>query len=483
MWRDRFHAALGPVLDLALDRARALGMPAYLVGGAVRNARLGVPVKDLDLVVDADSPQAVLDLTRDLARRVQGAFVPLDAGRGIARIVLAGGRDLDLAARCGADLDEDLRHRDFTVNAIAWNPHSGEVHDPTGGAADLEAGILRPCAPTSLVEDPLRLLRAIRMLCSFPLRPAPGLVERLQAHAALLGRVSAERIRDEFFACLRADVTPWWDTLVRTDLLFQVIPELRPAAGLGQDDLHHLDVLAHSAEALRRFEAWRAAGFRDLTDHGPRLERHLARPLVLHRSAAELLKLAVLLHDVGKPGAQRPGPGGRIRFPGHAVRGAALVEGLGGRLVLSRRETLRLVRLVALHLRPQALAFAPPTATGRYRLFRAAGDVAPELLVLSAADVDASRGPGQSAGRLHRHRGLVRQMLDEFFQEGRVARPKLPVTGRDLTRVCGLPQGPRVGRLLERLAEAVAEGGVRTREEAMALVSEWLPTESRTAPG
>jgi len=480
---DGFDPVDAAALDLALAQARAHGMLAFLVGGAVRNARLGVPVKDLDLVVDADNPQAVLDLTRDLARRLRGSYVPLDPGRGIARIVLEGGRDLDLATRCGPTLEEDLRRRDFTVNAIAWNPRSGEVRDPTGGCADLERKVLRPCTRTSLVEDPLRLLRAIRMLCSFPLQPAPGLLDQLRAHARLLARVSAERIRDEFFACLGAGLPPWWEVMVESELLFQVLPEMRPAAGIRQDHFHHLDVLSHSAEALRRVEAHAAVGFVDLTDHGPRLERHLARPMVVRRSASDLLKLAVLLHDVGKPGTQRLEPSGKIRFPGHALRGAALAEGIGARLVLSRREVWRLARLVALHLRPQALAMVAPTATGRHRLFRVAGDVAPELLVLSAADVEASRGPGQTAGRLARHRELVRQMLDEFFQEGRVARPKIPVTGRDLARILGVPPGPLMGRLLERLAEAVAEGSVGSREEATALVAEWLSKESRTAPG
>ncbi len=474
----RFDLADDPVLSLPLFEAQARGMSAYLVGGAVRNARLGVPVKDLDLVVDTAQPQSVLALARAVAKRLGGTFVLLDEDRGIARIVLKGGRDLDLATRVGADLDEDLRRRDFTVNAMAWNPLLGELRDPTGGAGDLAGEILRPCGPASLVDDPLRLLRAVRMLCSYPLRPAPGLLDQMRAHAPLLVQVSAERIRDELFACFQAGLWPRWQVLLETGLLFAVLPELQAAARTGQDHYHHLDVLAHTAEALRLLEDFQASGFVDLTAHGALLEKHLARPLVARRTAGDLLKLAVLLHDVGKPGTRTIDASGRTSFPGHAQRGAALAEGIGRRLVLSNREIRRLVRLVAMHLQPLMLAGRDASATERHRLFRAAGDAAPDLLVLSAADARATRGPAQTDDRLEMHRHFVRQMLDEFFQEGRVARPKVPVTGSDLASVFGLPQGPLVGRLLEHIAEAVAEGGVRSREEAMARAAEWLSTES-----
>lgn len=468
--------ARDPVLLRVLAEARSRAVRALLVGGAVRDARMGRPVKDLDLVVDTARPEAVLDLARALAGALGGTFVPLDPERGIARIVLREGRDLDLAARVGPTLEEDLRHRDFTVNAVAWDPATGELLDPTGGLEDMARGRLREAGPSSLAEDPVRLLRAVRMLCALPLQPAPGLEEALARLAPRLGSVSAERIRDELVACLRAGLSPWWRLVVGTGLLFQVLPELEPAARTPQNHYHHLDVLAHTGEALRLVETFEASGYEELTSHGPRLAQHLARPLAGGRRSAELLKLAVLLHDVGKPATRRDDPSGRIRFPGHAEVGARLAEAAGRRLVLSNRELRRLARLVSLHLWPVLLPERDPSAGELHRLFRAAGDGAPELLVLSAADGGATRGPAQTPERWEAHLRFVREMLDEFFQEGRVVRPKVPLTGADLVATFGLAGGPEVGRLLERVAEAVADGEVRTREEALDLVAGWLST-------
>lgn len=422
-----------PFLSSALAEARARRLRAWVVGGAVRDAWLGRPVKDLDLVVDTGAPGEVLALARAVADRLGGSFVPLDEERGIARIVLREGRDLDLAARSGGGLEEDLRRRDFTVNAMAWDPVSGERRDPTGGERDLEQGILRPAGPSSLVDDPLRLLRALRMLCSLPVRPAPGLEEDLRRHAPLLLGVSFERIRDELFACFRAGLSPWWDLLVGTGMLPVLLPELDGA------------LLSRAGASLRLLEGWEAAGFPEMADQAGRLREHLARPLVGPRTAGQLLKFMLLLERLEGPTA----------------------EAIGRRFVLSNREIRFLLAARTLQREVLELASRDASAGEVHRMFRAAGKAAPEFLVLAAV----------AGGDQERRQGLLpflRDMLVEFFQEGRVARPKVPVTGAELMSAFRLPRGPGVGRLLERLAEAVADGTVRSRDEAMALAAEWL---------
>lgn len=444
--------SFGPILDLVVAEARARDLPVFLVGGAVRDALRGVPSKDLDLVVQTDSPGKVLELARGLADGLGGTFVPLDKARGIARIVLKGGRDLDLAAQVGSTLEEDLRHRDFTLNAMAWDPRSRALVDPTGGRSDLERGILRLAGPASLVEDPLRTMRALRMLCSLPLQPAPGLLDALRAHSCRLSGVSGERIRDEFFACLVAGLTSRWEIFVESGLLRATLPE---AEGLGGGE--QARVLA----TLRLLEDPQALAVLGNSWCAERLRAHLETPLAGNRRPLELLKLAVLLE---------PGP------ESASLSRAGEESGIGRvarHLVLSRREGRRLERLMALRDEPWNLSRQGASPGRWHRLFREAGPSAPDLLVFSAARAMGSGGRGDSI-----FLARIRRMLEDFFQEGRVSRPKTLLTGADLARAFGLPRGPLVGRLLEELAEAVAEEKVRSREEALALAAEWLARDS-----
>lgn len=466
-----------PALLAALERADARGLRLWLVGGAVRDSLLQRPVKDLDAVVDLADPQAVMQLSRDIADAIGGSYVPLDTERGIARIVLRDGRDLDLAARVGPTLEHDLRHRDFTLNAMAADPRTGEILDPTGGREDLDRSLLRAAGPDSLTDDPVRMLRAVRMLCALPeLQPAPELASDLRRHADLLPTVSQERIRDELFLCFKAGLGPRLALLTDTGLLEAVLPELTPARHASQNHYHHLDVFRHTLEVLRRLEA---QDLEALTSHPDRLLSHLQEPVAGPRTRGELLKLTALLHDVAKPETRQVDPDGRIRFPGHEKRGAERAQAIGRRLSLSTREIARVGRVIALHLHPVVLPYRDPGDVDLYRMFRAAGDAAPDLLLLSHADVQSSRGLAQTSERLEVHHRFVRDMLDEFFQEGRVARPKVPLTGADLVAAFGLSPGPTVGRLLDGVAEAVAEGGVRSREQALALAAELLSSEVR----
>jgi tRNA nucleotidyltransferase/poly(A) polymerase len=435
-----------PVLERIVSEAEARDLPVFLVGGAVRDALRGVPGNDLDLVVEAASPGQVLELASALACRLGGVFVPLDRGRGIARIVLKEGRNLDLAARVGSTLEDDLRHRDFTLNAMAWDLKTGRILDPTGGRSDLEKRILRPAGPNSLVEDPLRTMRALRMLCSLPLRPAPGLPESIQAHAAQLRRVSPERIRDEFFACLQAGLLPHWDLFVESGLLGEVLPQTGGLPG----------AQGRRARAiLASLEAMHLSNYETLTGCPGALRAHLEKPLAANRRPLEILQLAALLDSGSIP-----------------AREADWIEGVGKSLVLSRREIRRLTCLLTLYEKPRALARRQGSPGAWYRLFREAGASAPDLLVFTLA---CDLGAG---GQDHVCLEYFRCMLDDFFQEGRVTRPKSPVTGADLALAFGLSPGPLVGRLLERLAEAVADGQVQSRQEALALASEWLARDS-----
>ena len=209
---------------------------AAVVGGTLRDLRWGLSPKDLDLAM----PRPVLAPARSLCDRLGGSYVELDAEWEIARIILADGYQLDLAAWAGDSLEEDLRRRDFSLNALGERLSDGVLVDPCGGLADLEARVLRPTSPAVFPEDPLRLLRAVRFLACKGLTAHPTLDPLLREHAPLLARVSAERVRDELALILESGLSPQVSRLRRTGLwkmLFPHDPEPATLVSLERDDL------------------------------------------------------------------------------------------------------------------------------------------------------------------------------------------------------------------------------------------------------
>ncbi len=219
---------------------------AALVGGTVRDLLWGLEPKDLDLAM----PRPVLEKARALADRLGASYVLLDADYEIARVILEDGSQLDLAAFQGETLEDDLRRRDFTLNALARRLQDGQLVDPTGGLRDLEQRVLRPTSPEVFPEDPLRLLRAVRFLACHALVPAPELDALLTEHHALLARVSSERIQDELAFILRAGMSSQLPRLKATGLyavLFPGLPSSELLERLEADELAWLGELAPAA--------------------------------------------------------------------------------------------------------------------------------------------------------------------------------------------------------------------------------------------
>jgi len=224
-----------------------------LVGGAVRDGLLGRPLYDLDFVVDGDATA----LAAAVCRAFRGALVPLDPERGIARVVLrhTGRRlHLDFARRQGGDWIDDLRARDFTINAIAVDP-DGRYLDPLGGRKDLASGRLRAASETAFRDDPLRTLRAVRLVAELGVTVEPETAVWIRRDAHLLPRAAPERIRDELVRILNApDADHHLDMLNDLRLLGQVLPETTATQGIGQSHPHQWDVWTHTRMTVAAVE-------------------------------------------------------------------------------------------------------------------------------------------------------------------------------------------------------------------------------------
>jgi len=455
-------------MQAAAGRSRS----PVLVGGAVRDARLGSARRagpaDLDVAVESGA----LDIAGRVAARLGGAFVPLDPERGAAR-VLARGMCLDVTDWRAPTLDDDLAARDFTVNALAvpvrelLSRGRAAIIDPTGGLADLRARRLRAHDPRVLSEDPLRTLRGVRLEAALGFRLSDETVRAIRLAAPALDRVAAERVRDELLAMLALPRAA--RTLRRLDalgLLRVIVPEVEPMRGSTQPAPHRFPVLEHSLRAVAGADTV-LGRLRELSPFGDELAAHVAEELGGGVRRAQVLKLAALLHDVSKPETRRL-IDGRIRFFEHDVLGAARARNIAERLRLPARARGVLEKLVRHHLRPGHLAAAGRvTPRARYRFFRDLGEDTRDLLLLNL--VDAAAVTGVSPLAIWRRASLVRDLLRGWEETARAGVEAAPlVRGEDVMARFSISPGPEVGRLLERAREAQSLGLVSTREEALA---------------
>ncbi len=459
-------------LQVLGELAAARGVHVYLVGGTVRELALGRTAPDLDLAVSAQT----LDLARDLAAALGGTFVLLDETERTARVVWQK-EILDLAEFRAPTLEEDLRARDFTINALALELEAvlGQkplaLIDPWGGLGDLAQGLIRVVRPQNFQEDPLRLLRAYRFAATHGFRLTPETTAAIPRYLPEFVRVAGERVRQELFILLAAPrAGAVMEDMERSGLLTRIFPELLDMQGVEQDGFHHLDVFHHSLQAAALVEEVLAAPHKYLGNLAAEIPGYLQAP---HQ--AVLLKLAALFHDIGKPQVQgRRTDQDRYTFYYHERVGVEIFTAAALRLRLSQAETKTVTRLITLHMRPFLLlpAFREGDLTPRAlgRLVRAARPDLPGLFLLAMADSLAGQGPQKPADA----ETVLADLADAAYRflkeriEPQERQPRL-LTGHDLIKFLGLKPGPLFREILTAVEEAQWEGGIRSRQEALDL--------------
>lgn len=474
-----------PRVRTILQAVRGLSPESFLVGGAIRDALMGrtLPV-DLDLIVRNDG----FHVARTLANRVphETAFVPLDAERGSGRIVVRqGGAIVDISSLRGDSLEDDLRSRDFTINALAVSLGdlltSGieRLIDPMDGRRDLQEGKLRACSGQAFNHDPVRMIRAFRFQAELGFELCPATFEMIRSGSAGMRRVAQERIRDELIGVFGAkrcvDSLRGMD---RCGLLDSLFPELTPMRGVGQNEYHHLDVWDHSIEAVRQLELLLEDGGTRFRALAPTIRAYSEEEVVKGRPRSALLKLAALFHDAGKPHCISRDPDGRVRFLGHERISREIFEQAGHNLKLAKREIHTIGEWIEGHMRPMIFTGSTVTKRALYRLRRTFGTDVIGLLLLFLADLGASSGPARTEGiRAHAFTQTCRALEALLKSEEEQLAPLL--NGHDIMSAFGLPPGPFLGQVVKRLAELQGSGEVRTREEAISAISHYIGTVTR----
>lgn len=464
------------------------GADGYVTGGFLRDLLLDRPARDIDVAVSGDAPA----LARFAADAIGGRCFTLDEERGITRIVLPAGEPVAYVdvTRLRGDVESDLAERDFTVDAMAL-PLSAATSrtrqpliDPFSGVDDVNGRIVRVVGDDAFRADGLRLLRAARLCAELDFSLDDGTRTLIARDAAYLDPIAPERKRDELARILATErAAPSLRLLDGLGLLERLLPEVTACRGVSQPKEHYWDVFDHLLETVAALDfllaesepaGEREAAFgRELWQQLawlPAARAHLREEIVEGRTRIALLKLAGLLHDVGKPQTKAPDRTGRIRFIGHMALGAEKASAVMRRLRFSAAETRLVSTIVEQHLRPgQMSSSGPPTRRALYRFFRDTGDAALDILFLMLADNLAARGPRIRIATWRGNVAFMNYILARRYLEEEPAAPARLVTGDDIMAELSIRPGPLVGQLLSAIEEAHALGEVSTREEALGL--------------
>ncbi|MEU9980396.1 CCA tRNA nucleotidyltransferase [Streptomyces sp. NPDC050856] len=450
---------VSPVADDLARRFQEAGFRLALVGGSVRDALLGRLGNDLDFTTDA-RPEDVLKIVRpwaDSVWEVGIAFGTVGSQKAGYQIEITTYRSeaYDRTSRkpevsYGDSIEQDLVRRDFTVNAMAVALPEKEFIDPHGGLEDLAQRVLRtPGTPEeSFSDDPLRMMRAARFAAQLGFEVAPEVVAAMKAMAERIAIVSAERVRDELNKLiLSAHPREGLALLVDTGIADHVLPEL-PALRLESDEHHrHKDVYDHSLIVLEQAI--------DLEEEGPDL----------------VLRLAALLHDIGKPRTRRFEPDGRVSFHHHEVVGAKMTKKRMTALKYSNEMIKDVARLVELHLRFHGYGTGEWTDSAVRRYVRDAGPLLTRLHKLTRSDCTTRNK--RKAGALSRAYDGLEERIAQLQEQEELDAIRPDLNGNQIQEVLGIGPGPAIGQAYKFLLELRLENGPMGHDAAVDALKKW----------
>ncbi|MFF0656743.1 MULTISPECIES: CCA tRNA nucleotidyltransferase [Micromonospora] len=457
---------VSPVADELGRRFAQAGHELHLVGGSVRDALLGRLGNDLDFCTDAH-PDETIKVIRGWAESIW------ETGREFGTIACQrDGLNLEITTfraevydqvsrnpvvQYGTSLTEDLKRRDFTVNAMAVSLPDHRFTDPYGGLADLAAKIIRtPGTPQeSFRDDPLRMLRAARFAAQLRFAVHPDVRAAMTEMAGDLERITAERIRDEFTKLLcGADPITGLRLLVDTGLAEHFLPELTGLKLTIDEHAQHKDVYEHTLTVV-------------------------SNAMSLEEDGCDfVLRMAALMHDVGKPATKAVGPDGRVSFHHHEVVGARLTKNRMKALRYSKEITSQVVKLVGLHLRFYGYGRGEWTDSAVRRYVTDAGDLLSRLHKLTRSDCTTRNR--RKAAQLAADYDALEERIARIAAAEDLARVRPDLDGNAIMELLGVPPGPVVGRAWQHLKELRLERGPLDRDEAEAELLRWARDEGIT---
>jgi poly(A) polymerase len=441
---------------------------AYIIGGSIRDLLLDRIPTDYDIGV-TENPKKFAE---NMAKNISGHLFKMGkSGQMIIRVV-SKDNIFDITSLNGSFIEEDLKKRDFTINAMAYDLSSGQIIDCLGGLVDLADKKVRMVSSDVFKKDPIRLIRAYRIAACLNFEIEPQTASRIRANANLIQNSAGERIRDEIFKLLGTSKSyHYLSQMTDAGLLSAIFPDLDRLKGCLQNSHHLYDVFEHTLKAYHHLESILNHPDKILPDTCIQIRQYLDEEKTV------LLKYAILLHDMGKPWAKTIDPRGKIHFYGHSRKSVDLAQKVNQKLRLSNREKRFVDFIIRNHLNPLFLFTAMQKKTlthkGITRFFKKCGDNTPALLLHSIADIMAKPDkPNQTHKAFIR---FVQEMIHNFFYsfKPKIKEPPL-ITGHDLIHEFGLTPSPLFKRILNLVQEEKLTNKINSRSEALAWVRDYI---------
>jgi len=456
--------------------------PLYLVGGAVRDHLLSRQIKDIDLACDNPEKTAAI-----LSKHHGAVTVPLGIGKGTIchRVINRQNPNdfIDIVELRNGSIEHDLQLRDFTINAIAVQITKqgklGKVIDPLAGMHDLKKHLIRIAGPDAFRSDALRTLRAFRLAAELQFTIEEFTIHLIRENRMLLSGISAERILVELLKIFQTHPAAS-SVRIMDDLgIFEVIfPEIRAMKNCFQNEFHHLDVWNHSLAVLETCERIAA----NLNFFFPESSQHVDN-ILGEGNRLPLMKIAALLHDIGKPAKKmKIGESREITFHDHDGEGGRIASAIAERLKMSVRDREFLQTMVAEHMHVLYLSRPGVTEKTILKWFKKLNDTIIPLIIIEMADSMNTLGPASSNSEREAHMAWSKKTVREYYAEIRTKlKRKNMISGNDLISL-GMKPGPELGRVLEKIREAQDTGLILNRSDGFAL-AEKLIKERRSKTG
>ena len=435
----------------------------YLVGGAVRDFLQGKDkIFDRDIAIKDAEHFAI-----KIAKKFDGTFIVLDGENKIYRVVLKDKENyLDISEIQGSSIEEDLKRRDFTINAIAYDLENGEFIDVTGGIKDIENGIIKEIQEKNFEEDPLRILRAFRFMATTGYKLDKNTELSIKKYLSLALNPAKERIAYEIMKLFGGKYSH--NAILKMDeigLLEMIFPHIKDVKKVPPNTHHHLDLFHHSVETVKQIQLQYEKNENNIKEHLDKVDfGGFAR--INH------LKLAGFLHDIGKFSTWTIEDSGRHRFIKHDDVGSKMVVPILKDLKFSKKQIEYISLMIKNHIYPSSvISNEDLNEKIMMRYIRKMGENVIDNIVLARADRYSAQGPAVTKEMTKANIDGLNKLLDFYFEKRDTLKP-LPrlLDGKDIMKIKNINQSPLLGKIIKALNEAQLNGDVNSKDEAIEFV-------------
>lgn len=446
----------------------------YMVGGSVRDYFMEKEVGDFDIVSLEDTK----NLAEKLADIKNGSCISLDKENGVARVILSNEDNkkivIDFCKMKGKDIYEDLSKRDFTINAIAVKVEDGEIDfdsviDPYGGIEDIKKGVINIVDANVFEQDPIRMLRAVRFMTELNFDISDKTLKIIKKNSYRIKDASGERISNELFKILAQKRSYYYFSFMdkHLNMLGSIFPEIEDMKDVGRCKYHVVDSWTHSLHTMRTIEKiiYADSYFEDHLRKA--YEDHTSQIMANGHAKRQLIKLAALFHDIGKPKARWVDETGRVRFRGHEIVGEEIVADISDRLRLSNKEKKFLCKIVREHMWPLTL-YKTNDVSGRslYDLFKNFGESTLDIILIGLADIISTRQllkPHEEMGMYKVHAEyLANNYLTRFKRLEDISNV---INGNDILENFDLEDNTMIGDIIDSVKRAIFFGKIPLEKE------------------